>query len=41
MPEREEEALGCDGVRMRSGSDLGRGIVKLEDLDVVLGEACA
>lgn len=40
VPEGEEEALGCDGVGVRSGSNLGRGVVKLVDLDVVLGEAC-
>ena len=39
MPEGEEETLGCDGIRVRSGSNLGRGVVKLVDLDIILGEA--
>ena len=40
VPKGEKEALGCDGVGVRSGSNLGRGVVKLVDLNVVLGEAC-
>ena len=41
MPEGEEESLSCDSVRVHSGSNLGRGVVKLVDLNVVLGEAYA
>jgi len=38
VPEGEEELLGVDDGGVRSGLDLGDGVVKLVDLDVVCGE---
>jgi len=38
VPEGEEELLGVDDGGMRSGLDLGDGVVELVDLDVVGGE---